>query len=63
LAYLVPFPAGHLLVQGAVEISNSAVEKLAENGVDMPDKEKSRLVSNLVLVTAGDTEATPVLQM
>mmetsp|Transcript_8919 Transcript_8919/g.15701 ORF Transcript_8919/g.15701 Transcript_8919/m.15701 type:complete len:269 (+) Transcript_8919:126-932(+) len=55
--------ARHLLVQGAVEISNSAVEKLAENGVDMPDKEKSRLVSNLVLVTAGDTEATPVLQM
>mmetsp|Transcript_4405 Transcript_4405/g.8331 ORF Transcript_4405/g.8331 Transcript_4405/m.8331 type:complete len:176 (-) Transcript_4405:37-564(-) len=55
--------ARHLLVQGAVEISNSAVSQLAENGVDMPEVEKARLIANLVLVTAGDTSATPVIQM
>ncbi|CAK9113130.1 Long-chain-fatty-acid--CoA ligase 5 (Arachidonate--CoA ligase) (Long-chain acyl-CoA synthetase 5) (LACS 5), partial [Durusdinium trenchii] len=45
--------ARNLLVQGAVEISQDAVEQLEGNGIEMNDHEKARLISNLVLVTSG----------
>ncbi|GBG28443.1 Band 7 protein CG42540 [Hondaea fermentalgiana] len=55
--------ARNLLVQGAVEISNDAVERLENAQVRMDSHERARLISNLVLVTSGDVTASPVLNL
>lgn len=55
--------ARNLLVQGAVEISNDAVQRLEAANVHMEGPQRARLISNLVLVTSGDVSASPVLNL
>jgi regulator of protease activity HflC (stomatin/prohibitin superfamily) len=53
--------ARHLIVKGAVDIAMQAVEELASKGLQMEEKDKFSLVSSLLIVTAGDKDATPTL--
>ena len=53
--------ARHLIVKGAVEIALSAVGELGSKGLQMSDTDKFDLVSNLLVVTAGDKDAQPTI--
>jgi hypothetical protein len=52
-----------VVVEGAVGIVQGACEKLADAGIDMDDKEKSKLVTNLLTVICGDQGAQPVVTL
>eukprot|EP01121_Diplochlamys_sp_Union-15-3_P001820 TRINITY_DN11582_c0_g1_i1.p1 TRINITY_DN11582_c0_g1~~TRINITY_DN11582_c0_g1_i1.p1 ORF type:complete len:264 (-),score=40.12 TRINITY_DN11582_c0_g1_i1:24-815(-) len=45
------------IVDGAVDISHGAIVELEEKGVSMQPEDKTRLVSNLLLVICSDAEA------
>jgi regulator of protease activity HflC (stomatin/prohibitin superfamily) len=53
--------ARQLIVRGAVDIAMNAIEELKSKGLSMDDHDKFELVSNLLVVTAGDKDATPTL--
>ena len=48
---------------GAVDIAKRAADSLTEEGIPMSDAAKSRMVSNLICVVAGDSNVQPVLQL
>lgn len=50
------------IVEGAVGMVSSALEKLREqNVVDLDEKRKAQMVSNLLVVLCGDRAAQPVV--
>jgi hypothetical protein len=50
------------IVEGAVSMVKMALDKLAnEDIVELDDDKKASMVSNLMVVLCGDTEATPVV--
>jgi len=53
--------ARRAIVEGAVEISSSAVASLERTGITMSQPEKAKLVTNLLTVICSDHEATPVV--
>ena len=55
--------ARQLIVKGSVEIAFGAVEELEKRGLRMNDEEKFNLVSNLLVVSAGDRDAIPTLNV
>jgi len=55
--------ARHTIVDGAVAIVTSAVEKLRDNGIAFRDSEQTRLVSNLLAVICGDAHVTPTFSI
>lgn len=55
--------ARQTIVQGAVEIATHALDKLGQNGINMDEEEKSRLVTNLLTVVCGENDAMPTLPM
>mmetsp|Transcript_8449 Transcript_8449/g.35301 ORF Transcript_8449/g.35301 Transcript_8449/m.35301 type:complete len:298 (+) Transcript_8449:76-969(+) len=55
--------ARQTIVQGAVEIATHALEKLNDNGIEMDEEERSRLVTNLLTVVCGENDAMPTLPM
>jgi len=55
--------ARQLIVKGSVEIAFGAVEELEKRGLRMNDEEKFNLVSNLLVVSAGDKDAIPTLNV
>jgi len=55
--------ARQMIVEGAVDIAKRAADSLTEEGIPMSDAAKSRMVSNLICVVAGDSNVQPVLQL
>ena len=55
--------ARKLIVEGAVGMVEMALQQLSEKGVlvNLDDREKSRMVGNLLVVLCGDRSATPVV--
>ncbi len=50
------------IVEGAVSMVNSALERLeAENIVELDEERKATMVSNLLVVLTGDSRVTPVI--
>ena len=50
------------IVEGAVSMVEMALEKLsADKVVEMDDRQKAQLVSNLLVVLCGDDNAQPVV--
>lgn len=55
-----------LIVEGAVQIAKDAVEQLEKGGgqgMQLTNEQKVHLVTNLLTVTCGDTDATPTIAM
>jgi len=44
------------IVNGAVQISKTAAQKLADGGLVMTDAERARMVSNLMCIICGDAD-------
>ena len=55
--------ARHLIVKGACDIAENAVSQLEAKGLKMTSENKFSLVSSLLIITAGDKEATPTLAL
>jgi len=55
--------ARHLIVQGAVAICQEAVNSLEAGGMQMTHEEKVHIVTNLLTVTTGDRDASPVISL
>lgn len=55
--------ARKVIVRGAVEISQSAVHELEQQGILMDDKAKAKVVSNLLTVICSEASASPVLPL
>ena len=55
--------ARKLIVKGAVNISEDAVQQLEEKGLTMSAPEKAKVVTNLLTVICGESGATPTLQL
>eukprot|EP00011_Vannellida_sp_DIVA3-517-6-12_P001570 CAMPEP_0114628078 /NCGR_PEP_ID=MMETSP0168-20121206/12630_1 /TAXON_ID=95228 ORGANISM="Vannella sp., Strain DIVA3 517/6/12" /NCGR_SAMPLE_ID=MMETSP0168 /ASSEMBLY_ACC=CAM_ASM_000044 /LENGTH=306 /DNA_ID=CAMNT_0001839439 /DNA_START=24 /DNA_END=941 /DNA_ORIENTATION=- len=51
--------ARQTIVEGAVDIATHTLEKLSENGIQMKNKEKSHLVTNLLTVFCGEGDSGP----
>jgi len=50
------------IVEGAVGMVESALEKLSAKGIiDMDEEKKATMVSNLMVVLCGDRDAQPVI--
>ncbi len=55
--------ARRTVVEGAVSIAQGAVTSLAADGFRLDEKERARLVSNLLITVASDAKVTPVLSL
>eukprot|EP00657_Telonema_sp_P-1_P009128 TRINITY_DN3294_c0_g1_i5.p1 TRINITY_DN3294_c0_g1~~TRINITY_DN3294_c0_g1_i5.p1 ORF type:complete len:299 (+),score=92.48 TRINITY_DN3294_c0_g1_i5:53-949(+) len=56
--------ARELIVEGAVRIAQDAVAGLERDGrIKLDDNSKARIVSNLLTVTCGESNAVPTLQL
>jgi len=53
--------ARQVIVRGAIDIAMNAIGELDAKGLHMDDKGKFSLVSNLLVVTVGEKDATPTL--
>jgi regulator of protease activity HflC (stomatin/prohibitin superfamily) len=49
------------VVEGAVEIVNDAIHRLAEKGLGLDERERARLVANLLTVICGESHVQPTL--
>jgi hypothetical protein len=55
--------ARKLIVEGAVEISCDAAERLALRGIELDMGSRNRLVSNIITVVSGDSKVQPVVNV
>jgi len=55
--------ARKVIILGAVEIAQGAVEELQHRGLVLDDKAKVTLVTNLLTVICSDQEASPVVPL
>lgn len=55
--------ARHLVVQGAIEICTQTVQTIEESGVKLAPHEKVAIITNLLTITAGDKDPTPVISI
>jgi len=55
--------ARKVIVRGAVEIAQSAVHELEQQGISMDDKAKARVVSNLLTVICSESATNTVLPL
>jgi len=55
--------ARKIIVEGAVGIVTGAVQKLAENGIQLNDREQTRLTSNLLAVICSDARVMPTFSI
>lgn len=55
--------ARELIVQGAIGISLTAVQELEKGGLKLTPEQQANLVSSLLVVTCGDQDAQPVLNV
>jgi len=55
--------ARKVIVRGAVDIAQSAVHELEQQGIGMDDKAKARVVSNLLTVICSESATAPVLPL
>lgn len=55
--------ARQVVVKGAIGVAQQAVKQLEADGLNMTDQDKFKLVSSLLIVVAGDREASPVMSV
>lgn len=55
--------ARKLIVKGAVDISEGAIQQLEEKGVTMNEGEKTKIVTNLLTVICGESGAQPTVAL
>jgi len=55
--------ARELIVEGACNICRDAVAKLEENGMQLEQADKVKIVTNLLTVVCGEENATPVINV
>ena len=55
--------ARKLIVKGAVDISEGAIQQLESKGVTMSEGEKTKIVTNLLTVICGESGAQPTVQL
>jgi len=55
--------ARKIIVEGAVGIVTGAVLKLSENGIQLNDREQTRLTSNLLAVICSEAKVTPTFSI
>ena len=55
--------ARKLIVKGAVDISEGAIQQLEDKGVKMQESEKTKIVTNLLTVICGESGAQPTVQL
>ena len=55
--------ARRLIVKGAVDISEDAIQQLDDKGVKMSESEKTKIVTNLLTVICGESGAQPTVQL
>jgi len=55
--------ARKVIVRGAVDIAQSAVHELEKEGINMDDKAKARIVSNLLTVICSESATSTVLPL
>lgn len=55
--------AREVIVRGAMDIVSQTVNGLEERGLKMDEKEKTRIVSNLLTVICSESEANPVVRV
>jgi regulator of protease activity HflC (stomatin/prohibitin superfamily) len=55
--------ARQTIVRGAVDIATNAVSQLSARGMEMPDTERARIVSNLLTVICGEHDPHPTITM
>ena len=55
--------ARHVIVDGATEIAKGAIRNLesGEQGMKLSADEKAKIVTNLLTITCGDSDAVPTL--
>ena len=53
--------ARQLIVQNAVGMVHMALEELERNTVKLDDERKAAMVSNLLVVLCGNSDASPVI--
>ena len=55
--------ARKLIVKGAVDISEGAINQLESKGVKMSETEKTKVVTNLLTVICGESGAQPTVAL
>ena len=55
--------ARKLIVKGAVDISEGAIQQLESKGVTMSESDKTKIVTNLLTVICGEQGAQPTVQL
>ena len=57
--------ARHVIVDGATEIAKGAIRNLesGEQGMKLSADEKAKIVTNLLTITCGDSDAVPTLSL
>eukprot|EP00938_MAST-03A_sp_MAST-3A-sp1_P003416 g3416.t1 len=57
--------ARHVIVDGATEIAKGAIRNLesGEQGMKLSSDEKAKIVTNLLTITCGDSDAVPTLSL
>jgi len=55
--------ARKIIVRGAVDIAQSAIHELEQQGIKLDDRAKGMLASNLLTVICSDTPTSPVLPL
>ena len=55
--------ARRLIVKGAVDISEDAIQQLDDKGVKMSESEKTKIVTNLLTVICGESGAQSTVQL
>jgi regulator of protease activity HflC (stomatin/prohibitin superfamily) len=55
--------ARQIIVQGAVGIAADAIEQLRQRNIDMNERERAKLVTNILTVLCSDKDATPTVPL
>jgi hypothetical protein len=55
--------ARKVVVEGAVEIANDAIDRLKLKGITMQPQEANTLVSNLIVTICSESRVTPTINL
>jgi len=55
--------ARQTIVQGAVEIAVEAIDSLRQRGVELNERERAHMVTNILTVICSDKDAQPTVAL
>jgi hypothetical protein len=55
--------AKQIIMEGAISLAVDTVNEIETKGITMSDTDKSRLVTNILTVSVGNSEAQPTLSL